>query len=101
PIAHNLTLFGSERRTSRAVVIRVLAAKWIYNHKNLMGCERRFREWLAIDGDVIAVIENQISEGLVTIVSCIKVVMGFIEKYAREVFRERGLVNSGVEMRIG
>ncbi len=50
---------------------------------------------------MIAIIEKQIREGLVTIVRCIKVVMGFIEEYAREVFRESGLLNSGVEMRIG
>jgi hypothetical protein len=27
--------------------------------------------------------------------------VGFIEEHAREVFREGGLINAGVEMRIG
>jgi hypothetical protein len=66
-----------------------------------MGRQRSFSELLAVDGNVIAIIEKQIGEGLVTIVSCIKVEMDFIEEYAREVFREGRLINSGVEMRIG
>src|SRR6185295_643448 len=101
PITDNLTLGGSKCRTIGACVIHVLAAKGIHDHENLMGGERCFGELLAIDGNVVTIVEKQISEGLVTIVCCIKVVMSFIEEHAREVFCEGGLINSGIEMRIG
>ena len=83
PITDNFTLGYSKRGTSGAFVIRVLAAKWIYNHENLMTGERGFGERLAINRNVIAIVKEQFAERLVTIVGCIKVVVGFIEQYAR------------------
>jgi hypothetical protein len=63
--------------------------------------ERGFGERLAINRNVIAIVKEQFAERLVTIVGGIKVEVGFVEEYARKVFREGRLINSGIEMRIG
>src|SRR5262249_40509317 len=83
-----------------ALIVHVLGAESVGDDQNLEGIQRRLYECFTSSDDLITIVDDQISKGLVTASCRVKIVMGFIEQHPRITLVKGRTLNVRLELRV-